>query len=191
MPVQLTGEVLSVKRVGAYTLMTVVAPGMPELTRPGHFVAVQVGGPESSMLLRRAFALYDVQERGVYGGTVQFVFAVHGKGTAWLAERRPQDVQVPRDRPGVHVRREEPGQRGGVDLDGVAGEAGVEGVPQRVRRVGGQHEHLAARPGQGHGRRGRAVEGPGPGQARGAAPGDGGQALGAADEARPGAAQQR
>ncbi len=91
MPVQLTGEVLSVKRVGAYTLMTVVAPGMPELTRPGHFVAVQVGGPESSMLLRRAFALYDVQERGVYGGTVQFVFAVHGKGTAWLADRRPQD----------------------------------------------------------------------------------------------------
>jgi dihydroorotate dehydrogenase electron transfer subunit len=32
-----------------------------------------------------------VKERGVYGGTVEFVFAVHGKGTAWLAERRPQD----------------------------------------------------------------------------------------------------
>ncbi len=91
MPVQLTGEVLSVKRVGAYTLMTVVAPGMPELTRPGHFVAVQVGGPESSMLLRRAFAIYDVKDRGVYGGTVEFVFAVHGKGTAWLSARRPQD----------------------------------------------------------------------------------------------------
>jgi dihydroorotate dehydrogenase electron transfer subunit len=91
MPVQVTGEVLTVKRIGAYTAMTVVAPGMPALSRPGHFVAVQVGGAESSMLLRRAFALYDVQERGVYGGTVQFVFAVHGKGTAWLAGRRPQD----------------------------------------------------------------------------------------------------
>lgn len=91
MPVQVQGEVLSIRKVGAYNAMTVVAPGMAELTKPGHFVAVQVGGPESSMLLRRAFAIYDVKERGVYGGTVEFVFAVHGKGTAWLAGRRPQD----------------------------------------------------------------------------------------------------
>lgn len=91
MPVQVPGEVLSIRKVGAYNAMTVVAPGMAELTRPGHFVAVQVGGPESSMLLRRAFAIYDVKERGVYGGTVEFIFSVHGKGTAWLASRRPQD----------------------------------------------------------------------------------------------------
>jgi dihydroorotate dehydrogenase electron transfer subunit len=43
------------------------------------------------MLLRRAFAIYDVKERGVYGGTVDVVFSVHGKGTAWLAERRAGD----------------------------------------------------------------------------------------------------
>jgi dihydroorotate dehydrogenase electron transfer subunit len=91
MPVQVQGEVLSLRRVGAYNAMTVVAPGIAELTKPGHFVAVQVGGPESSMLLRRAFAIYDVKERGVYGGTVEFVFAVHGKGTQWLASRHPQD----------------------------------------------------------------------------------------------------
>ncbi len=91
MPLQVSGEVLSVRRVGAYQLLTVIAPGIPELTRPGHFLAVQVGGPESSMLLRRAFAIYDVKDRGVYGGTVEFVFAVHGKGTAWLSSRRPQD----------------------------------------------------------------------------------------------------
>jgi dihydroorotate dehydrogenase electron transfer subunit len=91
MPLQVQGEVLSVRRVGAYQAMTVIAPGIPELTRPGHFLAVQVGGPESSMLLRRAFAIYDVKDRGVYGGTVEFVFAVHGKGTAWLSARRPQD----------------------------------------------------------------------------------------------------
>jgi len=91
MPLQVQGEVLSIRKVGAYNAMTVVAPGMAELTKPGHFVAVQVGGPESSMLLRRAFAIYDVKERGVYGGTVEFVFAVHGKGTAWLARRKPQD----------------------------------------------------------------------------------------------------
>jgi dihydroorotate dehydrogenase electron transfer subunit len=91
MPLQVLGEVLSIRKVGAYHAMTVVAPGMAELARPGHFVAVQVGGPQSSMLLRRAFAIYEVKERGVYGGTVEFVFAVHGKGTAWLAARRPQD----------------------------------------------------------------------------------------------------
>ena len=91
MPVQVLGDVLSVKRVGAYQSMTVIAPGIAELTRPGHFLAIQVGGPESSMLLRRAFAIYAVKDRGVYGGTVEFVFAVHGKGTAWLSSRRPQD----------------------------------------------------------------------------------------------------
>ena len=90
-PVQVQAEVLSVRRTGAYVQMTLVAPGIAERTRPGHFLAVQVGGPESSMLLRRAFALYDVKERGLYGGTVEFVFSVHGRGTAWLAERRPQD----------------------------------------------------------------------------------------------------
>ncbi|MBW3551816.1 MAG: dihydroorotate dehydrogenase electron transfer subunit [Proteobacteria bacterium] len=91
MPLQVQGEVLSVRRVGAYQAMTVIAPGIPELTRPGHFLAVQVGGPESSMLLRRAFAIYDVKDRGVYGGTVEFVFSVHGKGTAWLSARRAGD----------------------------------------------------------------------------------------------------
>ena len=102
MPLQVSGEVLAVKRVGAYQQMTVVAPGIPELTKPGHFLAVQVGGAESSMLLRRAFAIYDVKDRGVYGGTVEFVFAVHGKGTAWLSERRqgdPLDVVGPLGKP--------------------------------------------------------------------------------------------
>ena len=91
MPVQVQGEVLSVRRAGAYHAMTVLAPGIAEATRPGHFLAVQVGGAESALLLRRAFAIYDVQSRGLYGGTVEFVFSVNGKGTAWLAGRRPQD----------------------------------------------------------------------------------------------------
>jgi len=92
MPLQVAAEVLLVKKVGAYQAVTVVAPGIPELTRPGHFLAVQVGGPDSSMLLRRAFAIYDVKDRGVYGGTVEFVFAVHGRGTAWLSSRRQGDA---------------------------------------------------------------------------------------------------
>ncbi len=90
-PVQVKGEVLSVKPVGAYLAMTVVASGIAEQTRPGQFVAVAVGGEDTSMLLRRAFSVHAVHPRGVYGGTVEFVFAVQGRGTAWLARRRPHD----------------------------------------------------------------------------------------------------
>jgi dihydroorotate dehydrogenase electron transfer subunit len=101
-PVQVAGEVISVKRMGAYLSMTVAAPGIAEQVRPGHFVAVAVGGAETSMLLRRAFSVFSASDRGVYGGTVEFVFAVHGKGTEWLARQRqgdPIDVVGPLGRP--------------------------------------------------------------------------------------------
>jgi dihydroorotate dehydrogenase electron transfer subunit len=91
-PVQVQGEVLSVKQSGAYLSMTVVASGIAEQARPGQFVAVAVGGEGGAMLLRRAFSIYQVAQRGVYGGTVEFVFSVAGKGTAWLASRRPHDA---------------------------------------------------------------------------------------------------
>ncbi|MDP9239425.1 MAG: dihydroorotate dehydrogenase electron transfer subunit [Actinomycetota bacterium] len=90
--VQVAGEVLSLRRVGAYWLLSVVAPGIAERAKPGQFVALAVGGPNTSMLLRRAFAIYQVAERGVYGGTVDVVFAVHGKGTEWLSRLRPHDA---------------------------------------------------------------------------------------------------
>lgn len=89
-PIQLRGPVLTKRQVGAYLAVTVVAPGLPELFRPGQFVAVAVGGERSSMLLRRAFSIFDVTSD--HGGTVEFVFAVHGMGTAWLARCRPRDV---------------------------------------------------------------------------------------------------
>ncbi len=93
-PVQVRGEVLSLRRVGAYHAMTILAPGIAEHTRPGHFVALAVGGPDSGLLLRRAFSIYKTSDRGVYGGTVEIVFAVVGQGTAWLARR---DVHDPID----------------------------------------------------------------------------------------------
>ena len=79
-PVQVRGEVLSNRKVGAYHLLTLVAPGIADTARPGHFVALAVGGPDSSMLLRRAFSIYRVAERGVYGGTVEIVFSRRGQG---------------------------------------------------------------------------------------------------------------
>lgn len=102
MPVQVRGEVLDIKRIGAYHQLSLVAPGIADSARPGHFVALGVGGDETSMLLRRAFSIYKTEQRGVYGGTVDIVFAVHGKGTAWLAERTrhdPVDIVGPLGRP--------------------------------------------------------------------------------------------
>ena len=89
-PVQVPGTVLTVRRVDAYHAMTVVAPGVAARFRPGQFVAVAVGGPDSSMLLRRAFSIHDV--RPDHGGTVEFIFAARGRGTRWLAQCRARDV---------------------------------------------------------------------------------------------------
>ena len=89
-PVQVRGTVLTVRRVDAYYAMTLVAPAVAARFRPGQFLTVAVGGPDSSMLLSRAFSIHDV--RPDHGGTVEFVFAAHGRGTRWLAERRNRDV---------------------------------------------------------------------------------------------------
>ena len=101
-PIQVTGEVLGLRRAGDYHVLTLTAPGIAELTRPGHFVALAVGGDHSSMLLRRAFSIYSVQSRGVFGGTLEIVFATHGKGTEWLSalHRHDQvDIVGPLGRP--------------------------------------------------------------------------------------------
>src|SRR5438067_7534751 len=89
-PAQVKGTVLTLRRVDAYHAMTVIAPGVAARFRPGQFVAVAVGGLQTSMLLRRAFSIYDV--RPDHGGTVEFVFAVVGPGTRWLAGRRTRDT---------------------------------------------------------------------------------------------------
>jgi dihydroorotate dehydrogenase electron transfer subunit len=89
-PVQVRGTVLTVRRVDAYYAMTLVAPAIAARFRPGQFLTVGVGGPDTSMLLSRAFSIHDV--RPDHGGTVEIVFAVYGGGTRWLAERRARDV---------------------------------------------------------------------------------------------------
>jgi dihydroorotate dehydrogenase electron transfer subunit len=87
-PVQVRGEILSMQRVGEYTQFTVVAPDIAAGFRPGHFVAVAVGGDRTSMILRRAFALSGATVSDRFAGTIQFVVAAHGPGTKWLVERR-------------------------------------------------------------------------------------------------------
>ncbi|MEO6702350.1 MAG: dihydroorotate dehydrogenase electron transfer subunit [Jatrophihabitantaceae bacterium] len=92
-PVQETGEILDVVQLGGYTQFTVVAPGVAQSFRPGQFVAVAVGGPDTSMLLRRSFALYGVKPGTEFAGTIQFVVAAHGRGTEWLV-RQPAGTKL-------------------------------------------------------------------------------------------------
>ena len=91
-PVQSTAEIFSVTRAGEYVQFTVVAPEIAARFEPGHFVAVAVGGENTSMILRRAFALCGATPSEKFAGTVQFVVAEHGPGTRWLVQRRAGEM---------------------------------------------------------------------------------------------------
>jgi dihydroorotate dehydrogenase electron transfer subunit len=101
-PVQVRGQILAARRVGAYQHLTLLAPGVAESARPGHFVALTVGGEQTGMLLRRSFSIHKVSPTGVYGGTVDVVVADAGRGTHWLTTRpvgESVDVVGPMGRP--------------------------------------------------------------------------------------------
>ncbi|HYQ33497.1 MAG TPA: dihydroorotate dehydrogenase electron transfer subunit [Lapillicoccus sp.] len=89
--VQVTGELIATRRVGAYQHLTFVAPGVAELARPGQFVALAVGGDTSANLLRRCFSIHKVSPSGTYGGTVDIVVAAHGPGTTWITRLAMHD----------------------------------------------------------------------------------------------------
>ena len=90
-PIQVVGEILDVNRSGAYYIISITAPGISEFAQPGQFVTIGMGGEETSMVLRRSFAIHRVQSRGVYGGTLDIVVAPVGKGTTWLSRRKRHD----------------------------------------------------------------------------------------------------
>ena len=89
---QIVSEILDNRRVGDYHVLSLTAPGVAEAVGPGHFVTMAMGGEESSMVLRRAFAIHQVTSRGVYGGTLDVAISVQGRGTKWLSERRRHDT---------------------------------------------------------------------------------------------------
>lgn len=97
-PVQVTGEVLGVKRIGAHHVVTVVAPGVAERFRPGTLVALGVGGPLSERLTRATYPIHRVRPSGAYGGTVEVVVtAGESPGDAaagWLAAA-PAGTRLP------------------------------------------------------------------------------------------------
>lgn len=84
---QVAATVMDVRRKGDYVALRLAAPRIAAGARPGQFAALAVGGSDSPMLLRRCFSL-----AGWDAGGIEVVLAVTGRGTAWLAQRRPGDV---------------------------------------------------------------------------------------------------
>lgn len=81
-PVHVQATVLTSRRIGAYTHLTMVAPGVPERMRPGTFVAVST---EGHRLARRAFWIHRVRPAGGHGMTLEIVVEEVGPGSRWLA----------------------------------------------------------------------------------------------------------
>lgn len=73
-------------RSGAYHRLAFAAAAVAEQARPGQFVALAVGGPDSATLLRRCFSIHRVE---LDAGTVAIVVAAHGPGTRWLTALVP------------------------------------------------------------------------------------------------------
>jgi len=86
---QITSEIVSNKKIGAYHHMVFSVGDIAKHAKPGNFVAISIGGPNSSMVLRRAFAIYRASDRGVSGGLVELVIAPHGPGSIWLTSLAP------------------------------------------------------------------------------------------------------
>lgn len=89
---QVNAEVLSNKRAGSYNHMVFAVDGLAAHCKPGNFVAISVGGPTSSMILRRAFAIYRATMRSDGMGLLELVVAPMGSGSKWLASQQPGDV---------------------------------------------------------------------------------------------------
>ncbi|MEI7659249.1 MAG: dihydroorotate dehydrogenase electron transfer subunit [Actinomycetes bacterium] len=95
---QILATVVSNKRVGQYHQLIINIGDLATVCKPGNFVAINVGGENSRMILRRAFAISRVSSSSTFGGTMELIVAPHGQGSKWLCaqtEGRVIDVIVP------------------------------------------------------------------------------------------------
>jgi dihydroorotate dehydrogenase electron transfer subunit len=91
---QITATVSSNKRVGQYHQILLTVGDLVRHCRPGNFVAVSVGGAETALILRRAFAISRVSDRG----TLELIVAPLGGGSRWLCaqmENATLDIVAP------------------------------------------------------------------------------------------------
>jgi len=95
---QIKAYVVSNKRVGQYHQLILTIGDVAQQCKPGNFVAINVGGNTSAMILRRAFAISRVSVNSASGGTMELIVAPHGQGSTWLCsqlEGAELDVVVP------------------------------------------------------------------------------------------------
>lgn len=89
---QILGAIVSNKRVGQYHQIIVNIGDLAAACKPGNFVAISVGGENSRMVLRRAFAISRVSTNATFGGTMELIVAPHGQGSKWLCSQQEGDV---------------------------------------------------------------------------------------------------
>ena len=95
---QIRANVVSNKRVGQYHQLIINIGDLAQSCRPGNFAAISVGGENSRMVLRRAFAISRVSANSLSGGTMELIVAPHGQGSKWLCaqgEGAILDIVVP------------------------------------------------------------------------------------------------
>jgi dihydroorotate dehydrogenase electron transfer subunit len=86
------GEVLTHKKYGEkYHSLTIVAPEIGELARPGQFIDIKLP-QDSSHVLRRPFSVYRMHKRGGWASTIEIVFDIRGAGTAHIASLRSHSI---------------------------------------------------------------------------------------------------
>ena len=114
---QIHAEIISNKKLGPYHHMVFAVGDIAAHAKPGNFVAISVGGENSAMVLRRAFAIYRATDKGLLGGSIELVVAPHGSGSKWLANLSVGDF---------------------VDLIGPLGTAfGIPTTPANAMLIGG------------------------------------------------------
>ncbi len=92
---QVDATIISNKRIGAYHQIILSVGEAVRHCKPGNFIAIQVGGDSSRMVLRRAFAISRTSESAQFGGTVELIVAPHGSGSKWLcAQGEGAEVNV-------------------------------------------------------------------------------------------------
>ncbi|WP_121258798.1 dihydroorotate dehydrogenase electron transfer subunit [Nocardioides ferulae] len=90
--IHVDGEVLATKRVGAFTHLTIVAPGVGERFRPGTFVTVRPD--DRARPAPRPFWVHRVRPVGGHAAALQLVVEPRGAGSRWLAGL-PVGARVP------------------------------------------------------------------------------------------------
>ena len=95
---QLLATIVGNKKVGQYHQILISVGDLVSQCKPGNFVAISVDGPNSKMVLRRAFAISRTTTSPQYGGAIELIVAPHGNGSSWLCglvEGEQIDITLP------------------------------------------------------------------------------------------------